>query len=245
MTEAQRENEYEIMYKIVRPLAHRILDNKIAGGVAQIVDCNLTLNPDNWKLNLGDGIRTTKEGYVKNELAWYNSFDLCIKGHEGIENNKIWQSCATKDGYVNSNYGNLVFSDENYCQFAHAVMEITKDRNSRRAAIIYNRPSIVEEQNDGIHANRDFICTYATSFLIQDDFLHMQVHMRSNDFTYGFFNDFAWQCYVYNQFVKALEYQNVNVFRGKIHWHADSMHVYERDFELIKNLYDYYIRSNL
>lgn len=239
LTKAQAENEYEIMYKIVQPLAYRILNHKHDGSVTQVVDCNLTLNPNDWKLNLGNGIRTTKEDYVRHELDWYRSHDLYINGHAGIENNKIWRECASVEGHVNSNYGYLVFSPFNNAQFQHALEEMHMDKYTRRAAIIYIRPEIVTEQNDGYHARRDFICTYATSFLVQDDELHMQVHMRSNDFTYGFFNDFAWQCYVYNTFYDRIKSHH-GLSRGKIHWHADSMHVYERDYELIKQLDEYY-----
>lgn len=241
MTYENNHNEKEIAKKVILPLGALVKLGQQMHGVCQMIDCSLDLDPSMPFLSLGDGLRESKKQYIKHELDWYKSQDLCINGHEGITQNRIWRSCATGKGYVNSNYGYLVYNDENFAQFDHAIREMVKDPFTRRAAMIYNRPSIVEEQNDGVHANRDFICTYATSFLLDySRDLHMQVHMRSNDFTYGFFNDFAWQCYVYQDFKETLKERGVRTNNGTIHWHADSMHVYERDFELMIKLYDYY-----
>ena len=64
--------------------------------------------------NSDEHIDGSSESYIKHELEWYQSQDLYIKGHPGIENNKVWKYCATEDGRVNSNYGWCIFSEDNH-----------------------------------------------------------------------------------------------------------------------------------
>jgi thymidylate synthase len=235
------ENELEISKKVIIPLARRIKSNKVTSKLAFVLNCNLDLDPSSQFLNLGDGIRTTKYDYLYNELQWYLSEDCCINGHKGIESNKIWQLISTADGHINSNYGYLVFSKGNYNQYAHAVSQFYKDKYTKHAVMIYNRPEIVIQWNDHIHAESDFICTYATSFMTNEhDELHMMVNMRSNDLTTGFFNDFGWQVFIYKKFFAEVVKRWPTLKQGKIHWHTDNMHVYARDYELVLKLYEYY-----
>lgn len=232
-------NEYEIAKKVILPLGRRLAKHKQTSKLCQILDCNLVLEPLSPFLNLGNGLRTTKYDYLYNELQWYLSQDLSIKNHPGIESNPIWSKICSNNGLINSNYGYLVFGKGNYNQYEHALAQMAKNKNTKHAVMIYNRPEIVQQWNDGVHANSDFICTYATSFMVQDDELHMMITMRSNDLTTGFFNDFGWQVFVYKKFLADVrKFHDLNI--GKIHWHTDNMHIYERDYDLLRSLYDYY-----
>lgn len=232
-------NELQIAKNVVIPIGKRLKSKKCTDKLCQILDVNMKLNPESSFINLGN-IRGTKYNYLYNELQWYLSHDLCINNHPGIEQNPIWKKICAPSGSINSNYGYLAFDKGNYSQYQHALSQMAKKKHTKHAVMIYNRPSIVEEWNDGIHATSDFICTYAASFMVQDDELHMMITMRSNDFITGFFNDFGWQVFVYKKFMAEIKKFHPEIEIGQIHWHTDNMHVYERDYELMLELYEYY-----
>ena len=58
--------------------------------------------------------------------------------------------------------------------------------------------------------------------------------MRSNDIWAGYRNDYAWQRWVLNNLHKDLlrEYEDLEL--GDIIWNASSLHMYERNFGLIR-----------
>lgn len=175
-------------------------------------------------------IECVNEDYIKHELEWYKSQDLNIQNHPGIENNKIWQNCATLDGKVNSNYGWCIWSNDNNNQFERAIDAIKNDNMTKQAVMIYSRPTINTEWSDGVHANHDMICTIYTSAILRDGLLYLLVHMRSNDIWYGLRNDLAWQQYVQEEMVRILNDKGVKCECGKIIWNADSLHLYDRNF---------------
>lgn len=185
-------------------------------------------------------IQGTVDRYVKHELNWYTTQDLYIIGHDGIANNSIWQSCATDEGHVNSNYGWCIFSIENGLQFTRACRTLIEDNNTKHACMVYTRPSINTEWNDGVHANSDMICTMYTSTLLRDGKLIHNVHMRSNDIWYGLRNDLAWQQHVQRLMYDCLTDNGVSCMLGPIVWHADSLHLYNRNVDdAVKYLHEH------
>ena len=167
------------------------------------------------------------QDYVKRELEWYNSQSLNVNDIPG-DVPKIWQMIADIDGNINSNYGYLSFSPENENQYQNCESELRKNPNSRRAVMVYTRPSIWKEYNK--NGMSDFICTNTVQYLIRDNKLDVVVQMRSNDVVFGYRNDFAWQKYVADLMAKSL-----NIEVGNIYWNVGSMHVYERHFSFIDN----------
>lgn len=186
------------------------------------------------RFNPREHIKGVSEEYVKHELEWYDSQDRCIKGHAGIENNKVWQSCATEHGIVNSNYGWCIYSHQNGDQFEHVVRAIVNDRSTKQACMYYTRPTIHTECDDGINAKYDMICTCYTSSLLRDGKLEHHVHMRSNDIWFGLRNDLAWQQEVQRRLIARLNEGGVKCEEGDIVWFADSLHLYERNVEDVK-----------
>ena len=178
----------------------------------------------------------TPKKYVKSELDWYKSMDLSIIGHEGIESNPTWQSCCTKDEKkeINSNYGWCVFSEENGSQYDNCLEVLKKDKTTRNAIIMYNRPEIYKDyKRDGMH---DMICTFMSHFFIRNNRLYMIHNMRSNDVRYGFIcSDLAWNCLVYQNMYEDLKSTYPDLEVGTIIWTSDSMHLYSRHFEDLKN----------
>lgn len=164
--------------------------------------------------------------YVKREIAWYESMSLNVNDIPG-GTPAIWKQVATPDGVINSNYGYLIGSASNYEQYRHCREELQRNPFSRRAVMIYNRPSMWYDYNkDGMS---DFICTFAHQYFIRDGALHASVTMRSNDVVFGYRNDRAWAAHVQNMLAKDL-----NVEVGNLYWFAGSLHVYERHFDMIK-----------
>jgi len=166
------------------------------------------------------------DDYIQRELEWYLSQSLRVADIPGVTP-KIWESVASRDGLINSNYGYLVYSNENYSQYSAALAELKKNPFSRRAIMIYTRPSIQTEYcTDGMS---DFICTNAVQYLQRDGALHAVVQMRSNDVVFGYRNDYAWQMYVLQQLADDL-----GVPVGNITWQVGSLHVYERHYSMIE-----------
>ena len=175
--------------------------------------------------------------YIDAEIEWYESqstniSDIYPEGDK--EPPKAWQMTANVHGEINSNYGYLIWSDKFYNQYEQVLEELRSNRDSRRASMIYTRPSIWNDFND--HGKNDFICTNSVTYYIRDDKLHCVVQMRSNDVVFGYKNDFAWQEYIRNQLISDLRIFDTlePLEKGDIHWQVQNLHVYERHFDLVK-----------
>lgn len=167
--------------------------------------------------------------YIDAEIAWYNSLstnvnDLALYYGSVPE---AWKYSANKHGEINSNYGYLIHSFKNNLQFTNALHELRKNPDSRRATMIYTRPSIWAEYNE--NGKNDFICTNAVTYYIRDDKVHAVVQMRSNDVMFGYRNDYAWQKDVLQMMARGLKLPV-----GDITWQVQNLHVYERHFHLVK-----------
>jgi len=164
--------------------------------------------------------------YIEREIEWYKSMSLNVNDIPG-ETPVVWKQVATPDGRINSNYGWCIWSRENGEQYNNVLHELRQKPTSRRATMIYTRPSMwVDYSRDGMS---DFMCTNAVQYVIRDQALHAIVQMRSNDVFYGYRNDYAWNEYV----LKMLSY-DLDVSPGIIYWNVGSLHVYERNFNLVK-----------
>ena len=176
---------------------------------------------------------TPNEEYIEKELMWYNKqstnvFD--IYGHDNPP--KAWQYAANKHGEINSNYGHLIWSKKYYKQYDKVLSELLKNPDSRRASMIYQRPSIwIEYKENG---KNDFICTNAVTYYIRNNTLYCVVQMRSNDVIFGYRNDYAWQKHVFDMLREDLYYNGIETEVGHIHWQVQNLHVYERHFDLVK-----------
>lgn len=163
--------------------------------------------------------------YVAREEAWYDSQSLNVNDIPGGAP-AIWKAVADADGFINSNYGWCVYSEANGNQYANALQELQKNPESRRAIMIYTRPSMWSDYNK--NGRSDFMCTNDVQYLIRDGELHAIVQMRSNDAVFGFKNDRAWQMHVLGKLAKDL-----GVPMGKLYWNVGSLHVYSRHYHLV------------
>ena len=245
--EKNRHNDSVVMDSFLYPLYNKIINKEFVNTGAnasqtvgqetyvELIARKVQLDPYAPYIYIDKNFQTPKK-YVKAELDWYKSMDLSIIGHEGIESNPTWQSCCTKDEKkeVNSNYGWCVFSEENGSQYDNCLEVLKKDKTTRNAIIMYNRPEIYKDyKRDGMH---DMICTFMSHFFIRLNRLYMIHNMRSNDVRYGFIcSDLAWNCFVYQNMYEDLKSTYPDLEVGTIIWTSDSMHLYSRHFEDLKN----------
>ena len=176
-------------------------------------------------------LRPPNQEYIKREIAWYESQSLNVSDIPG-ETPAIWKAVSDKNGKINSNYGYLVHSEENYSQYLSVLAELGNNPESRRANMIYTRPAIqMEAFSNGMS---DFICTNNVQYFIRDGKLITSVYMRSNDAVFGYNNDLAWQTYVRDCLINDLETDTYKRYLpGPIYWNVGSLHVYERHFKFI------------
>jgi len=176
---------------------------------------------------------TVNSDYIERELEWYRSMSLNIHdiprgagpGHAAPQ---AWTAAASPTGEINSNYGWCIWHTDNYKQYHNVVTELTRNPSSRRAVMIYTRPSMWVDFDAG--GKSDFMCTNAVQYMIRDGLLETVVQMRSNDVVYGYKNDFAWQKYVRDMLAAQLK-----VEPGVIYWNVGSLHIYEKHFDLVAN----------
>ena len=168
--------------------------------------------------------------YIRKELDWYLSQSLNV--YDIPDTPSIWKQVATSEGQINSNYGYLLFSDDNGNQYDYALKALLADKNTRRACMVYTRPGIQTEYNTA--GMSDFICTNAVSYFIRNNRLNCVVQMRSNDIWAGYRNDYAWQKWVIEKLHTDLRKQYGDLEMGDIIWNASSLHMYERNFGLIR-----------
>ena len=173
---------------------------------------------------------TVNADYVQRELDWYTSMSLCVNDIPGGEQNAkppvIWIDVSDSNNMINSNYGWCIWSEDNNNQYDNALAELKSNPESRRAVMIYTRPTMWDDYNrDGMS---DFMCTNAVQYMIRDNKLNCVVQMRSNDAIFGYKNDKAWQQHVLNKMANQLEIEP-----GQITWQIGSLHIYERHFGLI------------
>ncbi len=167
--------------------------------------------------------------YINKEIAWYQSMSLNINDIYGFGSMPpaAWQYAASADGMIHSNYGYLIWHEENCNQYENCLQELKDNPESRRALMIYQRPEIWNEYD--LMGCSDFICTNSVAYYIRDGKLHCSVSMRSNDVIYGYKNDYAWQQFVLHQLANDL-----SVEPGKMIWQVQNLHVYEKHFDLIQ-----------
>lgn len=179
--------------------------------------------------------------YVEREEKWYDSMSLSVNDIPGGAP-KIWAAVADKNGMINSNYGWCIYSAANgftnldgefeassygaLSQYENAKAELKKNPESRRAIMIYTRPSMWRAFDR--NGRSDFMCTNAVQYVIRNGKLHSIIQMRSNDAVFGYKNDRAWQQHVLEKLANDL-----SIEPGNLYWQVGSLHVYERHYGLV------------
>lgn len=172
--------------------------------------------------------------YIEREIQWYNSQSLNIYDIPG-KIPSIWKNVADENGFINSNYGWCIWSEDNCNQYRNCFKQLLNDPSTRRACMIYTRPTMHYDWNK--NGMKDFMCTYSTQQFIRNNTLVYCVYMRSNDAIFGYRNDFAWHKSVANRLQKDLKNNGIQLDGEPIIiWNAASLHIYEPHFDEVKNI---------
>jgi thymidylate synthase len=170
--------------------------------------------------------------YAQKEVQWYNSQSLNV--FDISKTPKIWRQVCDKNGFINSNYGWIIFSEENSYQYLNCLRTLRKDKDSRRAMMIYTRPSMQYEYNK--NGMSDFICTNTVQCLIRNNKLIYIINQRSCDAVFGAKNDLFWGRYIQKKLYNDLIEDYPELKLGDIIHQVGSLHVYERHFKFIEEL---------
>ena len=166
------------------------------------------------------------------ELDWYISQSLNVNDIPPPIP-KIWHQIADPDGFINSNYGWCIFSYENGNQFNQAFNALVKNRDTRQAIMIYNRPSMHEDAV--LNGRQDFLCCQNSQHFIRNNVLSSHFQFRSSDAVFGYKGDLFWADYVHYHLHNQLQVTYPLLEKGPIIWNAMSLHVYSRHFHLIES----------
>ena len=166
---------------------------------------------------------STNADYVEAELNWYDS---ASNKSDFISNfASMWSQIDDHRGFVNSNYGHLVFSPQNCYQYDNARHALQQDLYSRRAFMVYC-PNHIHYTG-----GNDYVCTMYVAFMYRNGALNAYVSMRSSDLRYGLVGaDLAWHVSVLSKLANDL-----CLPVGLVHWHAVSLHLYERHFNIFSS----------
>jgi len=175
--------------------------------------------------------RGSQNKYIAAELLWYFS------GRRDVEfiseYASFWKKIQNEDGTVNSSYGHLLFKNKNRygtTQYQWALDSLLNDKDSRQAVMHFNLP---EHQ---YMSNKDFVCTMYGIFHIRYDKLYLSINMRSNDAILGTPTDIAFFTLLQQQMLKHLQLKYPNLTLGSYTHNVDSYHIYERHFDLVRDM---------
>ena len=173
--------------------------------------------------------------YVKEEFLWYlraDPTDALV-----TESAQMWKDLRQPDGSFLSNYGLYWFNqpgiyrpDGSMAQsgFAWVIDSLLADKDSRQAVIPMLRKEHLYPKNP------DIVCTYAVGFRIRNNQLNMSVNMRSQDAVWGMSNDIPCFSFLHEMvYVVLRDTKYYDLRMGAYNHKVDSLHVYERHFEML------------
>ena len=109
-------NEVILIKKVLTKFYDKISMNefvidKTGVKTVEILGLRLELNPLQTILNFYD-LRKSPEKYIKQEIEWYDSQDLCIKNIS--KNAKLWLNVCSKDDKQTVNSKSLLYRVDNF-----------------------------------------------------------------------------------------------------------------------------------
>ena len=224
---------YDIRYEFM----DRWLKKKIENNMISIIGASFEVDDD--KIFGEPNLK-----YIDAEIQWYESKSRHVNDLFNLYGKevKIWKEICSTPGYINSNYGWMIYSWDNGAQYDNALKKLCQHARTRQATMIYQRPSMHMDWNH--QGMSDFTCTNAVTYYINEfNKLDVVVQMRSNDAVFGFNNDVAWQKHVWVKLRDDLNYIRDKIglselYLGKMTWQVQNLHIYGRHFDLIEKYYE-------
>jgi len=191
--------------------------------------------------------RDYSAAYFIAESLWYlsgsDSTDW-IANYSGF-----WRNISDDGVTANSAYGARIFKSHpriaqgikpQWSQWDYVIDELCSDNDSRRAVIHIRSPQ------DSILAHKDVPCTLTLQFFLRNDKVHMVTSMRSSDLILGI----AYDVPAFTLFQELLALQlskrlNKPIGLGDYTHISNSLHIYERHFEMVEQILNSHLSSNI
>lgn len=214
----------DIFYYIHKNGRHTV--NRKGQGLYEMRNVTLVLDPEASTYCLG---RYPSQEYLEKELDFYASGSRQLE--DAVKMSKFWSECSDDGKTINSNYGFLLFHDENkhgFTQFEHAINCLRNNPDSKKAVMtLYSK--------EHAYISNDNPCTLIINLYIQGDALNMQVIMRSNDLWYGLPYDLPFFRVVHYTALAMLKRTYPNLELGYHIHQALNLHFYEWAFDKFRD----------
>lgn len=214
----------DIFYYIHKNGRHTV--NRKGQGLYEMRNVTLVLDPEASTYCLG---RYPSQEYLEKELDFYASGSRQLE--DAVKMSKFWSKCSDDGKTINSNYGFLLFHDENkhgFTQFEHAINCLRNNPDSKKAVMtLYSK--------EHAYISNDNPCTLIINLYIQGDALNMQVIMRSNDLWYGLPYDLPFFMVVHYTALAMLKRTYPNLELGYHIHQALNLHFYEWAFDKFRD----------
>jgi len=139
-----------------------------------------------------------------------------------------WRQFAEDEVIQGSCYGHRIFKRglNQLSQWEQLIQLLKADPQSRRAILTFSDPVI------GLNPDsKDVACANTLQFMIRSDRVHAFVYMRSNDAIWGL----PYDIFLFTMLQELLACE-LKVKLGTYFHFAASLHLYERHFELARNI---------
>lgn len=217
-------NFLDLFYYIHKHGRHTV--NRKGQGLYEMRNVTLVLDPEASTYCLG---RYPSQEYLEKELDFYASGSRQLE--DAVKMSKFWSKCSDDGKTINSNYGFLLFHDENkhgFTQFGHAINCLRNNPDSKKAVMtLYSK--------EHAYISNDNPCTLIINLYIQGDALNMQVIMRSNDLWYGLPYDLPFFRVVHYTALAMLKRTYPNLKLGYHIHQALNLHFYEWAFDKFRD----------
>lgn len=224
----------DIFYYIHKNGQHTV--NRKGQGLYEMRNVTLVLDPEASTYCLG---RYPSQEYLEKELDFYASGSRQLE--DAVKMSKFWSKCSDDGKTINSNYGFLLFHDENkhgFTQFEHAINCLRNNPDSKKAVMtLYSK--------EHAYISNDNPCTLIINLYIQGDALNMQVIMRSNDLWYGLPYDLPFFRVVHYTALAMLKRTYPNLGLGYHIHQALNLHFYEWAFDKFRDCEKRFTNENL
>lgn len=224
----------DIFYCIHKNGRHTV--NRKGQGLYEMRNVTLVLDPEASTYCLE---RYPSQEYLEKELDFYASGSRQLE--DAVKISKFWSKCSDDGKTINSNYGFLLFHDENkhgFTQFEHAINCLRNNPDSKKAVMtLYSK--------EHAYISNDNPCTLIINLYIQGDALNMQVIMRSNDLWYGLPYDLPFFRVVHYTALAMLKRTYPNLGLGYHIHQALNLHFYEWAFDKFRDCEKRFTNENL
>lgn len=172
--------------------------------------------------------RSTDMRYLAGELMWYYSGSNRLE--DILPYSKFWRNIANEDGTLNSAYGWQLFRKKNdygMTEWRWAIRSLSMDQDTRQAVMLLHAP---RHHRQGI---KDLPCTLNVNFQRRQEYLDMNVVMRSNDLWFGVPYDIPFFISLLRNACHLLD-----LTPGMYTHIALNMHAYEKDWPSLQAMLD-------